>query len=191
MEFADKHPNIQVVGVDFCPMMPEWVAPNCRFQVDDIEKEWLWKQSFDLIHARLLSGSFGDPKTVIEQCFQHLTPGGYIELKDILFTPKSDDGTLLGVSPLCEWANDLADAARQMGRPLIGNASEYENMLIEAGFEVVNVLKHKLPTNAWPRDKTMQESGMRCTLARKVLQCRAVHAYFPYITVLARKPQTV
>jgi hypothetical protein len=34
------------------------------------------------------------------------------------------------------------------GPPLIGNASEYEKMLKEVGFEDVEVIEHKLPTNS-------------------------------------------
>ena len=163
------------------------------------------------------------PQTLIRFAYnRHLAPGGYIELKDILLTPKSDDGTLSRGSPLCEWANNLANAARQLGRPLIGNASEYERILIEEGFEVIEVREHKLPTNLWPEDETMKAIGyltskttgqeleaislarfvhslgwdvtnalMSCALARKVFQSRAVHAYFPYITVLGKKPEAV
>ena len=71
IEFADKHPEASVLGVDLTPIMPDLMPPNCMFEVDDIEKRWEREHgSFDLIHARGLSGCFKDLRTVIEQSFE-------------------------------------------------------------------------------------------------------------------------
>ena len=49
-----------VRGVDLYPPPSNWVPPNCLFEVDDIQKEWTWKDPFDYIHLRQLLGAFED-----------------------------------------------------------------------------------------------------------------------------------
>lgn len=39
MDFADNHPQSNVVGVDLSPIQPIWVPPNVRFELDDLEEE--------------------------------------------------------------------------------------------------------------------------------------------------------
>ncbi|KAK2038085.1 hypothetical protein LZ31DRAFT_599947 [Colletotrichum somersetense] len=41
LDYADEHPQANVVGVDLSPIQPEYVAPNCAFEIDDVEKEWM------------------------------------------------------------------------------------------------------------------------------------------------------
>lgn len=61
-----------VRGVDLFPPPVTWVPPNCIFEVDDIQKEWTWKEPFDLIHLRQLLGSFTPEgwKGLYQQCFE-------------------------------------------------------------------------------------------------------------------------
>lgn len=64
LDFGDRHPNAQVIGVDISPMQPGWsvfwpriyssrqkcilrtfrTAPNVKFEIDDIEKDWTYKK---------------------------------------------------------------------------------------------------------------------------------------------------
>lgn len=46
------------------------VPPNCRFEVDDIEKEWLWEQKFDLIFARSMSGSISSWESFFQKAYE-------------------------------------------------------------------------------------------------------------------------
>ena len=55
IEFADKHPTVQVLGTDLSPIQPTSVPPNCSFIIDDIEDEWIFRKPFDYIHSRVLS----------------------------------------------------------------------------------------------------------------------------------------
>ena len=49
-----------VRGVDLFPPPTTWVPPNCVFEVDDIQREWTWREPFDYIHIRQLLGAFTD-----------------------------------------------------------------------------------------------------------------------------------
>lgn len=60
LDFADTHPSAEVIGTDLSPIQPSWVPPNLKFVIDDCEDEWLFKQKFDLIHARMMCGSLQD-----------------------------------------------------------------------------------------------------------------------------------
>ncbi|KAL2256014.1 hypothetical protein VTK26DRAFT_2349 [Humicola hyalothermophila] len=90
---------------------------------------------------------------------QHLEPGGYFEVKDILLTPKCNDRSLKGDSYLLTWARLLAEAADKMGRP-INLASRYREMLVEAGFTNVEVVEQKWPTNGWAKDSKLRKLGL-------------------------------
>ncbi|KAM3415712.1 hypothetical protein BST61_g9226 [Cercospora zeina] len=39
IDFADEHPDCQVLGTDLSPIQPVFVPPNCRFEIDDMDEE--------------------------------------------------------------------------------------------------------------------------------------------------------
>ncbi|KAL8295677.1 hypothetical protein RB600_001241 [Gaeumannomyces tritici] len=41
IEVADQLPSSIILGIDLSPIQPEYVPPNVRFMVDDVESEWL------------------------------------------------------------------------------------------------------------------------------------------------------
>jgi hypothetical protein len=48
------------------------MPPNCVLEVDNILDEWTWREQFDLIHMRIMIGSF-DPKEwdqVYKTCYE-------------------------------------------------------------------------------------------------------------------------
>lgn len=36
------------------------MPPNCVFEVDDVLREWTWREPFDFIHLRMMYGSFDE-----------------------------------------------------------------------------------------------------------------------------------
>ena len=44
IDFAQDHPEAEVIGLDLSPIQPSWVPPNCKFEVDDFELEWTYKK---------------------------------------------------------------------------------------------------------------------------------------------------
>src|SRR2546421_1072670 len=54
-------PSAEVIGTDLSPIQPQWVPPNCKFEIDDCASEWTFeKGSFDFIHVRGLYGCIRD-----------------------------------------------------------------------------------------------------------------------------------
>ena len=46
------------------------VPPNCRFELDDIEQEWAWREnSFDFIFARDLILAIRDWPRLVDQIY--------------------------------------------------------------------------------------------------------------------------
>lgn len=48
------------------------MPPNCVFEVDDVLREWTWREPFDYIHLRILLGAFDDAgwSLVYERCYK-------------------------------------------------------------------------------------------------------------------------
>lgn len=52
MEVADADPSAVVRGFDLYPPPNVWVPPNCKLEVDDALKPWMFDTKFELVHMR-------------------------------------------------------------------------------------------------------------------------------------------
>ncbi|KAL1892996.1 hypothetical protein Sste5346_006676 [Sporothrix stenoceras] len=218
MEYADAHPDAEVIGVDLSPVQPEFVPPNCYFEIDDLEKEWTWDRPFDFIFARMMAGSFTDNGAVVQKAYEALEPGGYYEAQDMALPIGCDDGTLKKDSDLWIWMGLVMESMEKLGRPVV-SAQQWKPLMEQCGFEDVTQTIYKWPINRWPRDKKYKDLGMwslanmdsalepsslapltralgwsreevlvLVSKARKVLRDTNVHAYWPIYVVHGRKP---
>ncbi|ROT42580.1 S-adenosyl-L-methionine-dependent methyltransferase [Sodiomyces alkalinus F11] len=158
IDFADEHPETQVIGVDLSPIQPSFVPPNVHFFIDDLEENWTFTTKFDFIHCRMMTGAIANWPRFFEHCYENLTPGGFIEVTDIVFPVASDDNTIPPDSDFRRWSDLLLESAARVGRP-IDSADHYPTQLAEAGF--VNIVKKrfKWPQNPWPRSSKYRELG--------------------------------
>lgn len=69
IDFADMYPDSSVTGTDLSPIQPAWTPPNCKFEVDDFDREWVFSHKFDYIHGRSLMGAVKDWKALAEKAF--------------------------------------------------------------------------------------------------------------------------
>ncbi|PKS12616.1 hypothetical protein jhhlp_000824 [Lomentospora prolificans] len=164
VDYADLHPDCEVIGVDLSPIQPTLccllgsVPPNLVFEIDDVEKEWTWTKKFDFIFARMMLGCFEDLRRFVRVAYDNLEPGGYLELQDMGLPARSDDGTLAPDSYLSQWCDFCLEAGQNRDRPIFP-VTEYKNYLAEAGFEDIVEVQKKWPTNTWPRDPRFKELG--------------------------------
>ena len=72
IDMADKYSETHVIGVDLSPIQPNWVPPNIKFEVDDVEENWSYpKDHFDVIHSRfMLFGSIADVRKYFRQAYE-------------------------------------------------------------------------------------------------------------------------
>ncbi|KAF5009123.1 hypothetical protein FDECE_4675 [Fusarium decemcellulare] len=158
MDFADEHPSADVRGTDLSPIQPKWTPPNCSFEVDDFEADWLFHTPFDFIHARELEGCISDDRKLFRQAFEHLKPGGYFELQAAYPPFKSDDGTAAQAVNFGQWMTTIIDGAAKFGKPL-DCAPSWKAKLEEAGFVDCQQQIFKVPMGTWPKDPKLKELG--------------------------------
>ncbi|KAK1720514.1 methyltransferase domain-containing protein [Colletotrichum lupini] len=218
VDFGDEHPEAEVLGVDLSATWPTYTPPNVRFEIDDVEDTWTFSRPFDYIHSRVMTSSVKSWEDFIRECFEHLSPGGYLELNEIDPCPLSDDGTLQETSAVIKSVRMLEQAANIFGRPY-HTAQALQETLTKVGFEDVTVQRFKWPTNPWPRDARHKELGIwthenlvagwegfcmapftralnwsreevmiLMMQVRKEFSDRSIHAYFPVHSIYARKP---
>ncbi|KAJ0319950.1 hypothetical protein Brms1b_003544 [Colletotrichum noveboracense] len=169
IQLADDHPEAEFdlsnyikdrQHISFNVMLkPEYsVAPNVKFEIDDIEDEWTFSKPFDYIHSRHLTGALANWKEYITNCYNNLTPGGCLELQETEASFLSDDGTLPADSALVRFTELLRGAAEKFGRVFI-DVKELKAIMIEVGFEDVTLSRYKWPVNTWPKDPHYREIG--------------------------------
>lgn len=160
IDAAMKYEGAEVIGTDLSPIQPEWVPPNCRFDIDDAESEWVYsKNSFDFIHSRHLATSICDWPLYIERIFEHLKPGGWVEFAEHSFVLFSDDNTYPPDCALATFWTWFREALGKKG----GDPNVYAQLVdllnAHGGFTNIRVVTNKVPWGLWPKDKKMKDAG--------------------------------
>jgi hypothetical protein len=147
--------------MDLSAIQPLMVPPNLKFIVDDAEDDWYYQEKFDLIHARMLVGSFMNWPLFLTRAWLQMQPGGYIELQDVLTLACDDDTFSLDPPscPLAQWWSSVVEAFEKMGRSMVA-AKNHRSRMEDAGFLDVQEKTFKWPIDTWPRDKRFKEIGM-------------------------------
>ncbi|KAF4446955.1 hypothetical protein F53441_9426 [Fusarium austroafricanum] len=159
IEFADQHPSADVLGVDLSPIQPNFVPPNCRFEVDDITSEWTYPDNtFDFIHVRAMIGCIPDWTELYRKAFKHMKPGGWLESVELWGASKCDDDTLKDDSPLFKWVEVFKKIEAITGKSFFWD-DKMGQSIIDAGFTNVSGRKIKLPIGTWPKDKRLKHLG--------------------------------
>ncbi|KAK3401541.1 S-adenosyl-L-methionine-dependent methyltransferase [Sordaria brevicollis] len=158
IEFAIKNPAAHIVGTDLSPIQPEYVPPNCHFEVDDAEDEWIFSQQFDYVHLRLMFHAFKSHKDVMKSAYDQLKPGGWMEWQDYYPHIQSLDNTIAGTA-LERWTRMYVEGGQRLGRDMLA-PRRYKEWMEETGF--VNVVEEKLviPGNPWPKGKDQKVMGI-------------------------------
>jgi ubiquinone/menaquinone biosynthesis C-methylase UbiE len=171
IQAADAHPDASVIGVDLSPIQPAWVPPNVRFVVDDVELDWP-DDTYDFIHCRYMAASIRDWPTLIRRIFQHLRPGGRLELSESVNQVRvwpagvQHDPVASGAAcpplpaghPLARMFAGLAEACERTGRTL-NPAPSFTRWTRDAGFQSIREYKFALPVGSWHPDPRMNEMG--------------------------------
>lgn len=158
IEFATEHPESDVLGTDLSPIQPEYVPPNCRFEVDDAEDEWVFGAPFDLIHARFMCGSFSNFPAIFESCYENLNPGGWVEFQDYYVKLQAMDDSLAGTA-LERWNDLVLEGVRRMGKNGLA-AARFKAQMLDAGFVDVVERKYALPGNPWAKGDDQKMLGV-------------------------------
>ncbi|KAJ0365348.1 hypothetical protein COL154_004511 [Colletotrichum chrysophilum] len=207
--FSNSVSASQVLGMDLSAPAAEFVPPNVKFEIDDLEEDWTYSRPFDYIHHRLLNSCINDWHAYLTKIYENLVPGGYVELQEGEIHLKSDDDTLPADSDLAKYADLIQEAAEKAGRKW-QDIRDVKAMMIEIGFVDVELYCYKWPINDWPKEEyykvlgtyncentsnaceamsmalftrvlgwSRDEVNVFLISVRKDLKNRAYHAYFP------------
>ncbi|TDZ13505.1 Secondary metabolism regulator LAE1 [Colletotrichum spinosum] len=219
MDFAEEHPEAEVLGVDLTPVQTKFVPPNATFEVDDVEQPWTYSKPFDYIHIRGMTSSISDWTKFLKQVYNGLAPGGYVELFEGHLRTQSDDGSLTPSHAISKWVDKLEEAFKVLGQAFL-NVPDLIPMLKAVGFVDVTVVPFKWPIGPWPKDPHYKELGIWAlenagegleawTMAaltralgwssaevqlfiaevRKEWKDRSIHHYCPIWVIYARRPE--
>ena len=100
---AEQHPESSVLGTDLSPIQPEYVPSNCRFEIDDVEDDWIFNNKFDYIHGRYICLFLTDVPKMLKNIYDNLNPGGYVEIMETLMYMEAVDNSL-DDHPLQRWS---------------------------------------------------------------------------------------
>ncbi|TGZ79390.1 S-adenosyl-L-methionine-dependent methyltransferase [Ascodesmis nigricans] len=161
LDFGDVYPGSHVIGVDIAPLQPGWTAPNVKFELDDLEKEWTYKPNhFNFIHTRHLAAGIKDYKSYVRQIYHHSAPGARLELVEHnLNSYFCDDGTMPKNSAYNRYFQALRTCYKTLGVNPLLHGKEYQQMLEEAGFVDVKLEEYKVPVGTWPKDRKLKRLG--------------------------------
>ncbi|KAI3567887.1 S-adenosyl-L-methionine-dependent methyltransferase [Fusarium oxysporum f. sp. albedinis] len=160
IDFADKHPDADVIGIDISPIMPNWVPPNLKFQIDDCGREWTFKESsFDYIHARDLNGSV-NWREFTKEVFRALAPGGVAEFHEGPIEFRSRKVTLAKESYMNRWGEFFRAAGEKQRRPfLVANNETLQQEMAVAGFKDITAYEYEIPIGPWPESEEGKTLG--------------------------------
>lgn len=159
IDVADQYPSAEVIGVDTAPVQPNVLPPNLVFELDDLENDWLWPESsFDFIHGRELIMAIRDWPRLLRQAYSRLKPGGYLQLAGSFPAFQSDDGTLPRDSAYVQMGELYFEMSDKIGASGL-EVQNWKRYLEEAGYEDVQEILLKIPTNPWPKDQRLKKIG--------------------------------
>ncbi|KAB5578083.1 S-adenosyl-L-methionine-dependent methyltransferase [Coniochaeta sp. 2T2.1] len=218
VDVADRYPSAEVVGVDLSPIQPSWVPQNLKFFVDDIEDGWLNGDGWDLVHLRCISPWLKDKELLLKRAYEHMKPGGWVEIQEFDARAHCDDGTLAEDAPLKRFFDTAEQAVKTFGMDFRAG-EKLREPLEKAGFVNVTCVTHKVPIGTWPKDKRLRLIGLYCrtavndmfgamaakpfraldmslveielflAAARKDLNSQGVHAYETFYFWMGQKPE--
>ncbi|KAA8909089.1 TAM domain methyltransferase [Sphaerosporella brunnea] len=164
VDMADKHPGAMVLGIDLSPIQPTWIPDNCRFEIDDAEREWAYSlNTFDLIHIRNLDQGIRNWPKVLAEASRCLKPGSYLELSETSVIFQCDDGTMTKDTPAYRWSALMEEAMAKAGRPAI-RQGQLEQRLKDAGYEDIHAFSLKLPFGPWTKEQQLKALGWMALL---------------------------
>ncbi|OTB03948.1 hypothetical protein M426DRAFT_59510 [Hypoxylon sp. CI-4A] len=162
IEMGDAYPSANVLGIDLSPIQPQWVPPNVRFLVDDVESQWLHpKNHFDYIHSRHTIMAIKDWDKLLKTSHEHLKPGGWIELQEIHHFPMSSNNSLTQDHPVSQYWKYVDEGLETLGVNFrFSDEGRIAALMRQCGYVNVTEKVFHIPIGTWPKNKTLKSVGL-------------------------------
>lgn len=162
IEMGDEFESANVLGVDLSPIQPEWVPPNVRFMVDDVESPWLHNRNFfDYIHSRHTVMAIKDWPKLMRRALEHLRPGGWFEMQEVHHYPISANKSMPPDHPVAKYWSLINEGLGNLGVNFYAVAGgNLADMMRESGFTNVTERVLQIPIGTWPKNKVLKTVGL-------------------------------
>lgn len=135
------------------------MPPNCQFEIDDVTLHWTFPpEHFDFVHVRELFGSIPDWDFLLQQAYEHMRPGGWIEIVEHSVYPICDDGSMGPDHFYHSWGQTVIEMGEKFGKSFT-IWEEAKRRLEKAGFVDVTEVRYSWPMNGYSHDKKLKELG--------------------------------
>ncbi|RYP20705.1 hypothetical protein DL765_002655 [Monosporascus sp. GIB2] len=163
IEMGEIYPSASVLGIDLSPIQPDWVPPNVRFMVDDVESPWLHPLNhFDYIHSRHTVMAIKDWGSLLRRCYEHTRPGGWIELQEIYHFPMSNNNPEMPrYHPVAQYWRHVDEGLKQLGVDFrFSSGGQIAELMRQRGFTGVAERVFHVPIGTWPQNKMLKSVGV-------------------------------
>ena len=163
-----------VIGTDLSSVQPVHKLPNFTYMVHNAEADWDFTSRFDYIHARMLTMGMHDWPRFFRQCWDNLSPGGWLETGDGRFPLEHVEDLTTDRSPFLKWSTLASEAAAEAG--IDTRASEkFSDMLTAQGFVNVESIDVLWPVGPWAKGEKNKAIGtLSYQNSRKVIPAVAM-----------------
>jgi hypothetical protein len=111
-----------------------------------------------MIRLAFMGGCIVDWPGLLSQVYEHLTPGGWVELYDAGHMSACDDDTMREESCFKTYERALVEACKRFGREL-GPGHKQAGWLKDIGFEEISDTLIKVPISPWSTEPKAKELG--------------------------------
>ncbi|KAK4660206.1 hypothetical protein QC762_117040 [Podospora pseudocomata] len=162
IEMADEFVGAEVLGVDLSPHQPDWVPPNVKFMIDDVESPWLHPSNhFDYIHSRHTVMAIKDWPRLMRRAQECMRPGGWFEMQEVYHFPISVNDSMPPNHPIARYWSLINEGLERLGVDFHAVAGgKLANKMRDAGFVNVTERVLQIPIGTWPKNRILKTVGL-------------------------------
>jgi len=159
IEFADQYPDCQITGIDLSAIQPTSHPPNVDFRISDLTADWSYPHKFDYIHSRAITAGVRDWTKLVDDVWDNLEPGGWVEFQEYHLPFLCDDGTIEDGPPTFKrWNETFPVAAAKAGLKLDA-IFEVPPLLEKQSFVSPGHAAMKWPLGSWAKGEREKQIG--------------------------------
>lgn len=133
-------------------------AANTEFLVGDFTAPWVFDRKFNYIHSRAITIGVQDWEKLVDEVWQNLEPGGWVEFQEYHLPWASDDGTIERCPKFEQWNQEIFRAAEKAGmRP--DAILQVPGMLEQRGYVNTGTASTKWPIGPWAKGAREKRVG--------------------------------
>ena len=158
LAIGKERPTTHVIAMDLTP--PDVIPPpNVTILKMDAEKEWKFTQSFGFIHGRMLTSGIHDWPALLSRCWDHLEPGGWLELLDVCHPFRAEDPAVdEASSDFIKWGL-IAERCWAMNGLDYRVTTKHVERLRALGFTDIREEERRWPMGAWSESEQERRIG--------------------------------